>query len=314
MYKTANGGATWTPQAPPFWSSDAVQGIAFTDAQHGWVFSFDGDIAHTSDGGQTWTPQYSRISGGFRSQRALSATSAVAVTAQGQILRTDNGGDSWWLQIAPAGAMNDIDFASNSVGWVVGDNGMIAKTTDGGGAAPLPSQLSGTVRSAVTHKPIAGASVSLETYPTVHTDAAGHYQIDNIMPAYYETMTFYKAGYTVGAVPGGVFMVDDDQSAQDFDLTVKSFATLSSARSVHGKLAASGVVAPKRKITVTLEYSRLVGKSYVHKSSVKIKTSASGKFSYSRKLAKGTWRVRAGVAAGKGYSSALSGWKVVKVR
>jgi photosystem II stability/assembly factor-like uncharacterized protein len=54
VYKTTNGGRTWTKQlgAP---APGAVGPIHFSDASHGWVE--DGPLLHTADGGRSWTRQ-----------------------------------------------------------------------------------------------------------------------------------------------------------------------------------------------------------------------------------------------------------------
>lgn len=313
LYKTTDGGVTWTPQGPDFWEANAPSYIAFADAQHGWVADSNGGVAHTTDGGATWTEQYLRVDSSARAIHALDPSTAVLITQDGKVLRTDDGGSGWWLQVAPGGAPEDIDFADSQHGWVVGRNGFIAATTNGGGATPLPSQLGGIVRSAFNHKPLGGVSVVLPTYPAAHTDASGHYLIPNVMPGWYEDVLFFKSGFALGAEPYVAFS-DDDQEVLDFSLYAKASATIGSARSVHGRLAVYGTILPRRRATVTLEYYRLVGKTFVRKSSEKVKSDAVGVFHRTRKLGKGTWRVRAKTSVANGCTASMSSWRLVKVR
>ena len=52
------------------------------------------------------------------------------------IIKTTNGGTNWLRQDNPAQgfpSLNFISFVSPTTGWVLGDNGIILKTTDGGG-------------------------------------------------------------------------------------------------------------------------------------------------------------------------------------
>ena len=100
IYATANGGSSWVSQLP---SRTSVQGsfndVAFVDAVHGWACGYNyeapmgyrGLMYHTSDG-QTWTRQQLP---------------------------------------ADVDELNRMYFASPNVGWVVGDDVILA-TTDGG--------------------------------------------------------------------------------------------------------------------------------------------------------------------------------------
>jgi photosystem II stability/assembly factor-like uncharacterized protein len=49
-----------------------------------------------------------------------------------QILRTSNGGGTWTVQSTPQSGFTAVAFVSPTVGWVVGENGVILKTTTGG--------------------------------------------------------------------------------------------------------------------------------------------------------------------------------------
>jgi len=83
----------------------------------------------------------------FRAVDALDANTIIAIGSDSTapfIARSDDGGTSW-SSITPgtAGliALRDVDFFGNT-GWVVGDNGVILNSTDGG--ATFTDQTSGT--------------------------------------------------------------------------------------------------------------------------------------------------------------------------
>ena len=52
LYRTTDGGATWTLSHPnPARDFDAV---SFADAKHGWIVVWHQALLATSDGGTTW--------------------------------------------------------------------------------------------------------------------------------------------------------------------------------------------------------------------------------------------------------------------
>jgi photosystem II stability/assembly factor-like uncharacterized protein len=58
---------------------------------------------------------------------------ACGVNGTGVVGRTDDGGISWTPQTVPNGTpLNDIFFVDRFRGWVVGDNGRILHTGNGG--------------------------------------------------------------------------------------------------------------------------------------------------------------------------------------
>jgi photosystem II stability/assembly factor-like uncharacterized protein len=111
VYKTSNGGATWTvvPNIPVL--NNAFYGIDFVDANNGYICGASGKVIRTSDGGATWTDisltttNYTVVGGGattprsqtYRSVIALDVNTAVISSQNnGCILRTTNGGTSWY--------------------------------------------------------------------------------------------------------------------------------------------------------------------------------------------------------------------------
>jgi photosystem II stability/assembly factor-like uncharacterized protein len=313
LFKTTDGGDTWTAQNPSCLAGELVDSVDFADALHGWAVS-GGVVARTSDGGATWTEQFARTDGILLAVHAIDANSAVAVSSQAEIVRTDDGGQIWWRQRSADVYLSDIDFADSATGWAVGQGGLIIKTTDGGGSQPALASLEGTIRSAVNHKPLSGVQVTMETYPTVVTDSAGHYRIPNIVPGVYDWVSLYKPGYGLGNLGWEAFDAGDQQTDEDGLLLAKSGVKFTSMKIARRRFSVGGSVAPARKTTVTLRFEKLVGKKYVHVRDAKVASKANGRFSYSHALTKGTWRVRSSVAAGKGYMTYVSAWSTLKVK
>jgi photosystem II stability/assembly factor-like uncharacterized protein len=152
VYKTTNGGTTWSRQTAP--TSRNLVRINFIDTLRGWATGGWNDataylVLRTTNGGTTWQ-DLSFGSDCYSSEciyfvdgqngwiggldRALAA----------HIHRTTDGGVSWTRQSVPAGVgyaggINEIDFPVNSnIGWAASSSlydppyGEILYTTDGG--------------------------------------------------------------------------------------------------------------------------------------------------------------------------------------
>ena len=93
-------------------------------------------LASGCHGSEDWEPlttQKIYVQDKFYDVAPLSPTRAIVVGYGGKILETSNSGVSW--KAIDAGtdfALFSIDFASDKVGWIVGQEGLILKTIDGG--------------------------------------------------------------------------------------------------------------------------------------------------------------------------------------
>ncbi len=140
-------GIAWTDISPSG-VSKRLNSIFFLSANVGWVVGDGGIILSTTDGGLTWTPKDSGINKDLNDVFFLDhdkwglekdygwAVGDRAGPDQSTILRTTDGGETWSLQ---TNIENDtgIDFFGIHVvdpnkGWVVGKNGNIRKTLNGG--------------------------------------------------------------------------------------------------------------------------------------------------------------------------------------
>lgn len=129
-------------------------GISFADRQHGVAVGRDGLIVATDDGGRTWQQQYVCVRSSpctaddddsvsdhpflqLRDVAFVDRDHGWAVGAQGRIITTSNGGDTWRPQASPTtDALNDVQFIDRDHGWAVGgqvrDRSTIVATDDGG--------------------------------------------------------------------------------------------------------------------------------------------------------------------------------------
>lgn len=154
---TADGGATWTPEAVPV--AAIVVALQFIDAQHGWIAGLGGGedcwsvlhpicsevLLRTNDGGATWTAA-PLARGNFTAMRFTDTREGWAMAFNGRgpcndnpnvVLHTDDGGATWLQGVVddePMGGSAGILLpASGRTAWVF--NPLDAKrTTDAGEA------------------------------------------------------------------------------------------------------------------------------------------------------------------------------------
>ncbi len=127
MLRTINGGTSWTATSTPAYNLESVH---FVNSTIGYAVG--NVILKTIDAGVSWT-QVSSISG----TDVYAVDNDSAFICNTGVYKTSNLGAFWGTQpsIIP-GTYNDLDFVNVTDGYVVGDNGMVFKTTTGG--EPLP--------------------------------------------------------------------------------------------------------------------------------------------------------------------------------
>ena len=110
IFHTADGGESWERQSAAIGAGVDLAGIQFVDAQNGWAvgscwpLEYGGMgwalILHTVDGGQTWVQQDCGVAPSAQSVSALDATSAWAAGNEGLVLRTGDGGGAGFTPTA----------------------------------------------------------------------------------------------------------------------------------------------------------------------------------------------------------------------
>lgn len=119
IFKTTDGGATWARQTTPLPTREPKKGqaedpagqaftaVSFAEPDHGVAVSGDGSILVTADGGATWT-----------------AKRVPAPASVGAIFPQNLPPTSW--------SFNGVSFTDRDHGFVVGHDGLILATADGG--------------------------------------------------------------------------------------------------------------------------------------------------------------------------------------
>jgi photosystem II stability/assembly factor-like uncharacterized protein len=154
LFKTFDRGENWLNLNGAFSIDYYPNAVEFVDANNGWVVGWDytpGDkkyVQRTFDGGFTWqvAPQVNVPAQDvqFRGQLGWILSGEF-------IRRTTNGGNAWTLGQLPLNegsppSTSQLSFGTDSVGYVVGWDGYIAKTTNGAASwTRIGPNLPGTV-------------------------------------------------------------------------------------------------------------------------------------------------------------------------
>ncbi len=128
ILQSADKGATWaqleSPANSDLRASDSIGGAIAVVGEGGGAFL-------RADGSDTWLDISLNLSVDFRGMAMTSATSLVAVGPEGAIWQYS---DDTWMQ-RDSGVttnLNDVSFFDSNLGMIVGDNGTILATNDGG--------------------------------------------------------------------------------------------------------------------------------------------------------------------------------------
>ena len=153
IMKTTNGGLNWSFEFQ-FGGScgGGVGAVDFLDSNYGIIVSAwshgtqeEGDFAKTMDGGETWEKR--KLYNDFRDIKLINpyfgvalATTFDSLSAVYIVVATYDAGESWGIQMADRNEItNRICFVDEFNGWIVGDNGIIYHTTNGGVPVELTS-------------------------------------------------------------------------------------------------------------------------------------------------------------------------------
>ncbi len=138
VYKTEDGGDTWDSV---YQASNPLRKIFFSTNDSGWaVGGISGDelIIRTTDGGISWN-ETTTSGSSLQGLWFINSQNGWAVGGRNigpRILHTSDGGETWNVQqhdlIGNSITLNSIYMMDNNLGWIVGTNGTILKTMNGG--------------------------------------------------------------------------------------------------------------------------------------------------------------------------------------
>ena len=150
VYKSADGGDTWTAVYAPVTAGTDIYALGFKSAMVGYLGTGDGDIAKTTDGGDTWTALTSPFTNDVRALDVLDDDIVFFAGDGGVAYRTTDGGVTFdSMATGIPGNYFTIGFKNPQVGFVSGDSGgvYISRTMDGGETwepLTLPAEVEGS--------------------------------------------------------------------------------------------------------------------------------------------------------------------------
>jgi len=141
---TDNAGSNWANRLKSLDQDIDIVDVCFIDSTLGWMISRN-SIYHSYDAGRSWTRQYDSGSD-YDADQLRSICFVDSMTGfcagynysnYGRLLKTSNGGKIWTAKSLAIGLIRDIYFLSNMVGWIVGSDGLLARTINGGDSFEL---------------------------------------------------------------------------------------------------------------------------------------------------------------------------------
>jgi len=120
IFKTTNGGASWTSVGQ---ASDDLWAVDVVDATHGWAVGERGAVSATQDG-QTWAAEPSSTSAELHSVSFASVELGWAVGDAGTIVMREGG--TWTTEQSPtAVGLYGVSVAPDGAVWAVGEHGTV---------------------------------------------------------------------------------------------------------------------------------------------------------------------------------------------
>jgi photosystem II stability/assembly factor-like uncharacterized protein len=130
LYRTANGGSTFSAVTP---STDSTFAVEFADASRSIAAGELGSAEVSSDAGMTWTAVGNRVAGTFGTLAATADSVAYAGGAQGVLARTADSGQSW-SNVSPPTEATVVSLAGSGPNrlYVLASDGSLQRSDNGG--------------------------------------------------------------------------------------------------------------------------------------------------------------------------------------
>jgi len=166
ILRTLDGGVTWEnlvyPNASSSWWFQSINApVSFEScAVSGAWYLSHGKVLYTSNAGNIWSilaPNISYVASGYcivlRSSFPINLTQGYTIYRQGRYsassdraYKTTNGGSSWSECFTPNFRMTNILFYNNNIGFIIGSESNIYRTTNAAASWAGPINFSGNQR------------------------------------------------------------------------------------------------------------------------------------------------------------------------
>ena len=141
IYKTTDGGYSWTLQQIDTTIRFSITEIYFTDENHGWAVGYNneytdaGIIFKTDDGGNLWKanlPDTYPLMAVHFSDTLRGCAVGTSAFLTGMVMHTEDGGKNWSDEVLPVGILNDVYYIADGLIYIVGWDGAFCVSTDNG--------------------------------------------------------------------------------------------------------------------------------------------------------------------------------------
>lgn len=140
VYRSTDGGATWTSQSPARLSNVAFRAVSIPGTGRVNLAGDFGTMMYSRDSGSHWLNERQRTASTLNDCWFTSSTLGWAVGDNGLLMRTTDGGATWsGRSIGTSATLNGVCFSSTTAGCVVGTGGQIWTTADGGSTWTMQS-------------------------------------------------------------------------------------------------------------------------------------------------------------------------------
>lgn len=131
VYKTVDGGMSWTQINEQYLTNEYLNTIEFIDENVGFVSGgFNRKkVMKTNDDGSNWSEVLDQNLGQIQ---FINDLIGYGNSSNGRMYKTIDGGNTWSVSIEVDEEINAFHFVDENNGYFVGDQGLIYKTNDGG--------------------------------------------------------------------------------------------------------------------------------------------------------------------------------------
>jgi photosystem II stability/assembly factor-like uncharacterized protein len=133
IFKTTNGGASWTEYQIPWWIEDKVLSFCFINKNNGFAITDAGCILKSTNMGENWIQTDSFPGNSFKAITFTDAQTGFIIGTKGALYKTTNAGNTWQkVNTYITSKLNAIQFTDSKNGYIIGNSGKVLITRDGG--------------------------------------------------------------------------------------------------------------------------------------------------------------------------------------
>lgn len=137
LWKTIDGGATWSQQNLPLPGIN-LEKMFFINSATGLVVGSGGAVYKTTNGGSSWAIKQSSINADLYDICFTSPGLLWAAGNSSTIIKSTNNGETWFQQQVPAGySIRAIHMAGIDTGYAVSSEGIFLRTINSGGVTGI---------------------------------------------------------------------------------------------------------------------------------------------------------------------------------